>query len=85
MTRTMLTVAVLAAPLLVAGCGGSSASPGVAHLGSNTSTSADPGSGSSSSPEREESASAQQKDDRVLADARALTGYPNSPNRAKAT
>jgi hypothetical protein len=49
------------AVLLVAGCGGSSSSPGVAHLGSNASSSADAGSGSSSSPESESSASAQQK------------------------
>ena len=63
MTRTTLWPAVLAgAVLLVAGCGGSSSSPGVAHLGSNTSSSADPGSGGdSSSPESESSASAQQK------------------------
>jgi len=60
MKRTMLTLAVLAVPMLVAGCGGSSSSSGVAHLGSNTSSSADPGGGSSS-PERESSASAQQK------------------------
>jgi hypothetical protein len=61
MTRTTLCLAVLAgAVLLVAGCGGSSSSPGVAHLGSSTS-SADPGSGGSSSPENESSASAQQK------------------------
>jgi hypothetical protein len=62
MTRTTLCLAVLAgAVLLVAGCGGSSSSPGVAHLGSSTSSSADPSSGSSSSPENESSASAQQK------------------------
>jgi hypothetical protein len=60
MTRTMLTLAVLAVPLLVAGCGGSSSSSGVAHLGSNTSSTADP-SGGSPSPERESNASAQQK------------------------
>jgi hypothetical protein len=62
MTRTTLTLAVLAsATLLVAGCGRSSSSPGVAHLGSSTSSSADPGSGGSSSPDSESSASAQQK------------------------
>jgi hypothetical protein len=63
MTRPTFTLAaVLAgAVLLVAGCGGSSSSPGVAHLGSSTSSSADPGSGNSSSPESEGSASAQQK------------------------
>lgn len=61
MTRTALTLTVLAgAALLAAGCGGSSSSAGVAHLGSNTSSSADP-SGGSPSPERESSASAQQK------------------------
>ncbi len=62
MTRTPLTLAVLAAAtVLLAGCGGSSAGPGVAHLGSSTiSSSADP-SGGSSSPESESSASAQQK------------------------
>jgi hypothetical protein len=61
MTRAILTPAVLAVTaLLVAGCGGSASSPGVAHLGSNTSNSADPGGGSPS-PERESSASAQQK------------------------
>jgi|HubBroStandDraft_3_1064219.scaffolds.fasta_scaffold07332_3 hypothetical protein len=60
MTRTILTVAVLAtAALPIAGCGGSSSSAGVAHLGSSTSSNADPGS--SSSPESESSASAQQK------------------------
>jgi hypothetical protein len=62
MTRTILTLAVLAgAALLVVGCGASSSGPGVAHLGSGTSSSADPGSGGSSSPEGESSASAQQK------------------------
>jgi hypothetical protein len=61
MTRTILTLAVLAAALAVAGCGGSSSSPGVAHLGSSTSNSADPSSGGSASPESESSASAQRK------------------------
>ena len=62
MTRTILTLAVLAAAtLLVAGCGGSSSNPGVAHLGASTSSGADPDSGGSSSPEGESSASAQQK------------------------
>jgi hypothetical protein len=62
MTRTILTLAVLATTvLLVAGCGGSSSSPGVAHLGSSTSSGADPASGGSSSPESESSASIQQK------------------------
>jgi hypothetical protein len=63
MTRPIFTLAVLAgAVLLAAGCGGSSSSPGVAHLGSSASSSADPGvGGSSSSPESESSASAQQK------------------------
>ncbi|MGA7704325.1 MAG: hypothetical protein WB998_05455 [Solirubrobacteraceae bacterium] len=61
MTRTMPTLAVLAtATLLVGGCGGSSSSSGVAHLGSNASSGADP-TGGSSSPESESSASAQQK------------------------
>ncbi len=62
MKIAMLTLAMLAAPaLLVASCGGSSSSPGVAQLASSTSSRADPGSGSSSSPESESSASAQQK------------------------
>jgi hypothetical protein len=61
MTRTILTLTVLAAALAIAGCGGSSSSPGVAHLGSSTSSSADPASSGSSSPEDESSASAQQK------------------------
>lgn len=62
MTRTILTLAVLAcAVLLAAGCGGSSSAPGVAHLASSTSNSADPGGGGSSSPESESSASAQQR------------------------
>jgi hypothetical protein len=62
MTRTCLTLAVLAtAGLLIAGCGGSSSSPGVAHLTSSTSSSENPGSGGSSSPESESSSSAQQK------------------------
>ena len=62
MTRATLTLAVLAAAVLpVAGCGGSSSSPGVAHLASSTSRSADPGSGGSSSPESESNATAQQK------------------------
>ncbi len=61
MTRTILTLAMLAAALAVAGCGGSSSSPGVAHLGSSISSSADPSGGGSSSPESESSASAQQK------------------------
>ncbi|MGH2854581.1 MAG: hypothetical protein ACRDLF_10395 [Solirubrobacteraceae bacterium] len=53
MTRTTLPLTVLAsAALLVAGCGGSSPSPGVAHLSSSTSTSSDPsGGGGSPSPE----------------------------------
>ncbi len=54
MTRPTIGLAVLAsATLLVAGCGGSSSSPGVAHLSSNTSSNADPsgGASSSSSPE----------------------------------
>jgi hypothetical protein len=58
----MLTLAVLATAVVpIAGCGGSSSSPGVAHLGSSASTSADPAGGGSSSPESESSASAQQK------------------------
>ncbi|HEV7938467.1 MAG TPA: hypothetical protein VGP18_10650 [Solirubrobacteraceae bacterium] len=61
MTRTILTPAMLAAALAIAGCGGSSSSPGVAHLGSSTSSSADPASSGSSSAEGESSASAQQK------------------------
>jgi hypothetical protein len=61
MTRNTITLTVLAtAVLLVAGCGGSSSSPGVAHLGSSTSSGTDP-AGGSSSPESESSASAQQK------------------------
>ena len=61
MTRMNLSVAVLAsAALLVAGCGGSSSSPGVAHISSTTSSSSDPSNvAGSSSPES--SASAQQK------------------------
>ncbi len=53
MTRLPLSLAVLAgAALLITGCGGSSSSPGVAHLGSDASTSSDANSGgSSSSPE----------------------------------
>lgn len=56
-------LAVLAAAVLpLAGCGGSSSSsPGVAHLASGTSSSADPASGASSSPESEGNAAAQQK------------------------
>jgi hypothetical protein len=62
MRRPTFTLTVLAgAVLLVAGCGGSSSSPGVAHLASNTSSSADLASSGSSSPESESSASAQQK------------------------
>lgn len=62
MTRTILSLAVLAgAVLLLAGCGDSSSGPGVAHLGSTTSSSADSSSRGSSSPEGESSASAQQK------------------------
>lgn len=61
MTRTILTLAVLAAAVAVAGCGGSSSSSGVAHLASSTSSDTDPASGGSSSPESESSASAQQK------------------------
>jgi hypothetical protein len=62
MTRTALCLAVLAgAVLLATGCGGSSSSPGVAHLGSSTSNSADPGNGGSSSLEGESSTGAQQK------------------------
>lgn len=67
MTRAPLTPTVLAAAtvlaataLLATGCGGSSSGPSVAHLGSNTSSSADP-AGGGSSPESESSASAQQK------------------------
>jgi hypothetical protein len=62
MTRTTLTLAVLAtAAVLIAGCGGgSSSSPGVAHLASSTSSGADPASGASS-PGSESSASTQQK------------------------
>ena len=69
----MLATAVLP----VAGCGGSSSSPGVAHLASSTSSSADPG-GSSSSPESESSASAQQK---VVAFAQCMRshGVPEFP------
>jgi hypothetical protein len=53
MKRIALSLTVLAsAALLAAGCGGSSASPGVAHLASSTSASSDTsGGGSSSSPE----------------------------------
>jgi hypothetical protein len=78
MTRTILTLAVLAATLLVAGCGGSSSSPGVAHLASNTSSGADPSSGGSPSPESESSASAQQK---VIAFAHCMRthGVPEFP------
>lgn len=62
MTRTTLTLAVLATAVVpIAGCGGSSSSPGVAHLGSSASTSADRAGGGSSSPESESSASTQQK------------------------
>lgn len=63
MTRTPLTLTVLAAAtLMVAGCGGSSPGTSVAHLGSSkTPGSASPAGGSSSSPESESSASAQQK------------------------
>jgi hypothetical protein len=61
MTRMNLSAAMLAsAALLVAGCGGGSSSPGVAHL--STSTSGDPagdGGGKSSTPES--GASTQQK------------------------
>lgn len=60
MTRMNLGVVVLASvALLVAGCGGSSSSLGVAHLSSSTSSSSPAGGGGSSSPES--SASAQQK------------------------
>jgi len=59
MTRTILSLAALAAIFsLAAGCGGSSPSAGVAHLASSTSSSAGPGS---SSPESESSTGAQQK------------------------
>jgi hypothetical protein len=59
MKKTNLSMVALAsAALLVAGCGGSSSSPGVAHLSSGTSGGS-PASGGSSSPES--SASAQQK------------------------
>jgi hypothetical protein len=53
MHRTIFSLAVLAsAALLAAGCGGSSSSPGVAHISSVASTSSDPsGGGSTSSPE----------------------------------
>ncbi len=62
MTRTILTLTMLAtATLLVIGCGGSSSSPGVAHLGSNTFSDAQPASGGSSSQGSESSANAQQK------------------------
>jgi hypothetical protein len=62
MTRTILTLTVLAAAApLIAGCGGSSSNPGVARLASGASSGADPGAGGSSSPESESSASAQQK------------------------
>jgi hypothetical protein len=62
MTRITLSLAVLAsAALLATGCGGSSSSPGVAHLGSSTSTGPAAASGGSSSSPEESSASAQQK------------------------
>ena len=61
MTRAIPILAVLTTALLVAGCGGSSSSPGVAHLGSDTTSGANRGGGDSSSPESEDSASAQQK------------------------
>jgi len=61
MTKINLSVIALASgALLVAGCGGSSSSPGVAHLSSSTSSSSPTNGGGSSSPE-ESSASAQQK------------------------
>ena len=60
MMRTNLGVVVLASvALLVAGCGGSSSSPGVAHLSTSTSSDSPASGNSSSSPES--SASAQQK------------------------
>jgi hypothetical protein len=59
MTRMNLSVVVFASTVLLAGCGGSSSSPGVAHLSSNTSSNGDASGGSSSSPES--GASAQQK------------------------
>lgn len=52
-------VALASIALLVAGCGGSSSSPGVAHLSSSRSGGSPSSSGGSSSPES--SASAQQK------------------------
>jgi hypothetical protein len=52
MTRINLSVVVLAsAALLLAGCGGGSSSPGVAHLSNTSGGSAADGSGKSSSPE----------------------------------
>ncbi len=60
MTRMNLSVVALASvALLLAGCGGSSSSPGVAHLSSSTSSSSPASGGGSSSPES--SASTQQK------------------------
>jgi hypothetical protein len=60
MTRMNLSAAMLASvALLVAGCGGGSSSPGVAHLSSGTSGGSPSSGGGSSSPES--SASAQQK------------------------
>jgi hypothetical protein len=50
MTRLTLCLAVLAGgTLLFAGCGGSSSSPGVAHLAASTSTSSNANGGASSS------------------------------------
>jgi len=60
MMRTNLGMVVLASVVLaLAGCGGSSSSPGVAHLSSSTSSSSPASGGGSSSPES--SASTQQK------------------------
>ncbi|HLH15036.1 MAG TPA: hypothetical protein VKV16_09625 [Solirubrobacteraceae bacterium] len=61
MTRITFTLALLASvALLVTGCGGSSSTAGVAHISSNTSTSADASSAGGSSPS-ESSVPTQQK------------------------
>lgn len=59
MMRMNLGVVVLASVALLAGCGGASSSPGVAHLSSSTSSSSPASGGGSSSPES--SAAAQEE------------------------